>query len=170
MVSGVDNECTMIDQAKTSLKHEIVKGMVELHESDALDYLISIREASVDVIASSYTIHNCFRDYRALLENEIFRVLKPGGMFINNDKYTADDRQEYVRELTDQIIRYDVLREIGRDDLRRIWIEHEMEYQVPERIMWTAESLNQLKSVGFMNILLVERIGQYAIMTAYKAL
>jgi tRNA (cmo5U34)-methyltransferase len=168
VVSGVDNECAMIEQAAVNLRTEIARGSVQVHYSDALDYLRSLPNELVDVVASSYTIHNCRRDYRAQLETDIFRVLKPGGMFINNDKYAADDRKEYVREITEQIIRYDVLRDKGRDDLRRIWIQHEMEDGLPERIMWINESLKQLENTGFVHIEIVRRIGQYAILTAYK--
>jgi len=167
-VSGVDNERAMMEQASVNLGIEIEKGSVQVYYSDALDYLRSLPNESVDVVASSYTIHNCPRDYRAQLEADIFRVLKPGGMFINNDKYAAEDRQEYVREITEQIIRYDVLKDKGRDDLRRIWIEHEIEDGLPERIMWIDESLEQLKNVGFVRIEVVRRIGQYAIVAAYK--
>jgi len=168
VVRGVDSERSMTDQARSNLELDVARGAIEIHESDALDYLGTLPDASVDVVASAYTMHNCLKSYRVLVEAEMLRVLVPGGMFINNDKYAVDDRSEYLRELTDQIIRYDVLREVGRDHLRRIWIEHEVEDQLPERIMWTREALDQLRSIGFEGVSLVERIGQYAIMTAYK--
>jgi tRNA (cmo5U34)-methyltransferase len=169
VVKGVDDERMMIEQAEINLRFEVERGSVQVYYSDALDYLRSLPNASVDVVASSYTIHNCPGDYRVHLEADIFRVLKFGGMFINNDKYATEERQEYVREITEQIIRYDVLRDKGRHDLRRIWIEHEMEDGLPERIMWMGESLEQLKNTGFANIRVVKRIGQYAIVTAYKS-
>jgi tRNA (cmo5U34)-methyltransferase len=169
VVIGVDNERIMIEQAGINLRSEIERGVVQVYYSDALDYLRSLPNASLDVVASSYTIHNCPGDYRVQLVADIFRALKPGGMFINNDKYSAEDRREYVREMTEQIIRYDVLKDKGRDDLRRIWIEHEIEDGLPERIMWTDESLEQLAKIGFVNIQVVNRIGQYAIVTAYKS-
>jgi tRNA (cmo5U34)-methyltransferase len=167
-VKGVDNEILMIDQAKSKLAAEIARGAVEIHHGDALTYLRDLLTASVDVVASAYTIHNCSKLWRTQLEGEIFRTLRPGGMFVNNDKYAADDRQEYVSEITNQIIRYDLLKEQGRDELRRLWIEHEIEDQDPERIMWTTESLDQLRSVGFSNTALVKRLGQYAIVVAFK--
>jgi tRNA (cmo5U34)-methyltransferase len=167
-VRGVDNERTMTEQARSNLESDVAAGRVEVVESDALDYLRNLQTASVDVIASSYTIHNLLRDYGARLEIESFRVLRPAGMFINNDKYASDDRQEYVSELAKQILRYDVLKEMGREDLRRIWIEHEIEDQVPERIMWTGQAIQQLRSTGFVSVSLVERAEQYAIVNAFK--
>lgn len=168
LVKGVDSEAVMINQARENLGAEVARGVVEVYHCDALDYLKSIFESSVDVIASAYTIHNCSRVWRAQLVSEIFRVLKPGGMFVNNDKYAADDRKEYVREVTSQILRYDILKEQGRDDLRRLWIEHEIEDQDPERIMWTQEALDQIRRAGFSGVSLVERLGQYAIVRALK--
>ncbi|MFN7919085.1 MAG: class I SAM-dependent methyltransferase [Bryobacteraceae bacterium] len=168
VVKGVDSESTMLDQARSRLRPELATGRVELHHCDALEFLSSQSDASADVVASSYTFHNCFRTYRAQMEVQIVRILKPGGMFINNDKYAADDRDEYVRELAEQIIRYDVLRDVGREDLRQIWIRHEIEDQIPERIMWTLESLEALRLAGFVGASLIERIGQYAVMTAFK--
>jgi ubiquinone/menaquinone biosynthesis C-methylase UbiE len=169
VVMGVDNELLMIEQARNNLSSEVKRGSVQVHYSDALTYIQSLPDASVDVVASSYTIHNCPEEYRVLLGADIFRVLKPGGMFINNDKYGAEDRREYVKEMAEQIFRYDVLRDKGRDDLRRLWIEHEIEDGLPERIMWLGESLEQLKTVGFVNIRVVKRVGQYAIVAACKA-
>lgn len=169
VVMGVDNEPLMIEQARNNLRSEVGRGSVQVHHNDALAYLQSLPDASVDVVASSYTIHNCPEEYRMVLGVNIFRVLRPGGMFINNDKYATEDRREYVREMTEQIIRYDVLREKGRDDLRRLWIEHEIEDGLPERIMWLGESLEQLKTAGFVNIQVLKRLGQYAIITACKA-
>lgn len=168
VVRGIDNEPTMLGQARTTLTVELARGVAELHLVDALDFLKGLNDNSVDVVASSYTMHNCLRGYREVLDIEILRVLRSGGMFINNDKYAANDRMEYIRDLTDQIIRYDVLREVGRDDLKRIWIEHEIEDQLPERIMWARETLDHLTATGFSGAVLVERTGQYAIMTAFK--
>ena len=168
VVRGVDNEPNMIRQAKFNLEAELLNGSAEIHFCEAHEYLNGLQDASVDVVASAFTLHNCFREYRAVLESEIIRVLKPGGMFINLDKYAADDRQEYDRELTDQIIRYDVLKESGRDDLRKTWIQHEIEDQDPDRIMWTQESLEQLKAIGFAEVSLILRIAQYAIMVAKR--
>ena len=168
VVRGVDSEHSMIKQAQSNLEAEVERGSVEVYCSDALDYLRGLADASIEAVASSYTLHNCLKNYRERLEREIFRVLRPRGVFVNNDKYAADDKQEYLKELTDQIIRYDVLKEQGRDDLRRIWIEHELEDQDPERVMWTCQALGHLESIGFSEVSLVERIGQYAIVTARK--
>ncbi len=167
-VVGIDNERRMIDQARDNLKPEIARGVVELHHGDASDYLRSLPHSSADVVASSMTIHNFPGEQRRNLLIEILRVSRPGGMFINNDRYAADDREEYVRELTAQIIRYDVLEEAGRADLRRIWIQHELEDELPGRIMRTGQSLEQLKDIGFVDVRLARRAGQYAIITAMK--
>jgi tRNA (cmo5U34)-methyltransferase len=166
-VVGVDCEGAMVDQARRRLA-SIPAAKTHLVVSDALDFVRGLGAESVDVVASAFVLHNCLAVYRALLEVEILRVLRPGGMFINCDKYAADDWQEYVRELTNQLIRYDALRECGREDLRRIWIGHEIEDQDPQRIMWTEEALTSLRHVGFVDVSLVRRMGQYAVVTSGK--
>jgi tRNA (cmo5U34)-methyltransferase len=168
LVRAVENEGSMLDQARLRLKLEIAIGSVEVHDGDALTYLRQLESNSVDVVASAYTIHNLTATYRAELEFQIFKVLRPGGLFVNNDKFAADDRGEYVKELAEQIVRFDVLKDLGFDDLRKLWIQHEIEDQEPERIMWTGDALKRLGSVGFLNASIVERIGQYAIVTAVK--
>src|SRR3712207_4662283 len=42
--------------------------------------------------------------------------------------------------------------------LRRIWVQHELEDQLPERIMWTREELDRLEVIGFENPRLVHRV------------
>jgi SAM-dependent methyltransferase len=167
-VLGVDCEQSMVTQARHRLASIPAAKATHLVVSDALDFLRGLAAESVDVVASAFVLHNCLAAYRALLEVEILRVLRPGGMFINCDKYAPDNRQEYVRALTDQLIRYDVLRDCGREDLRRIWIEHEIEDQDPQRIMWTKQALSNMRRVGFVDVSLVRRIGQYAIVTSGK--
>jgi ubiquinone/menaquinone biosynthesis C-methylase UbiE len=167
-VTAFDNEPSMLEQATERLSNEVKSGRVKLCAGDALEGLQELRSASFEVVFSSFTIHNCDAVYRDQLFSEIARILRPGGMFINNDKYASDDREEYVRELSAQLIRFDILATVGRSDLRKLWIEHEIEDQVPERIMWTRSSLLQLEGIGLSNVSLWKRVGQYAIVTAHK--
>ena len=167
-VIGVDSEKIMVLQSKRNLKKEIDSGKVTIVQSDALDYLRTLELGSVDVIASSYTIHNCEDSYREKLVKEMFRVLRPGGMFINNDKYAVDNYEEYIKSLVEQICRYKILADAGREDLQYDWTKHEIEDQDPIRIMCVKKSVLQLKNKGFSGIKIVERVGQYAILVALK--
>ncbi|HEV7404517.1 MAG TPA: class I SAM-dependent methyltransferase [Chthoniobacteraceae bacterium] len=168
-VLGVDNEAEMIHQALSNLGAEVAMGTVEVHYEDGLEYLSGLADGSIDVVASAFTLHNCLRQYGHAVEEEFFRILRPGGLFINVDKYAADDGREYVRELTEQILRYDVLKESGGEELRRAWIAHEIEDQMPERIMWARSSLERLGAIGFHDVTLSQRLAQYAIVAGYKS-
>jgi SAM-dependent methyltransferase len=168
-VLGVDHEDTMLRQANINLAPEIAAGRVQINHGDAIDFLQHLAPGSVNVVASSFTIHNCNDDYRAVLEQAIFAALAPDGMFINSDKYASDDREEWVREIATTILGYDVLIPMGHTDLRRVWIEHEIGDQEPERILWTQSALRRLTDIGFQAAQVIHRLGQYAIVTAFKS-
>jgi len=80
---------------------------------------------SVDIIASAYTLHNFLHDYREQVINEIFRVLKPKGQFINGDRYALDDISQHTR-LTQQDIAhfFSVLTKANKLELLEQWIVH----------------------------------------------
>lgn len=167
-VVGVDREPDMLAHARRVLAPVVSAGKVVIRQTDALEYFRELGDASVDVVASAFTLHNCPQRYRVHLQAAILRAMSEGGLFINCDKYASDHRGEYIRDITDQVLSFDKLRELGRDDLRRLWIEHEFVDQWPGRIMWTREALAELRCAGFECVSLLHRIGQYAIVTARK--
>ena len=65
-------------------------------EADALGFLRGLPDASLDVVSSNYAVHNFLDDYRREFLTEIFRVLKPGGLFVNGDRYAMDDRAAHL--------------------------------------------------------------------------
>jgi tRNA (cmo5U34)-methyltransferase len=168
-ILGIDHEPNMVFQARIRLLADIKRGDVAIVCGDVLALFERLPAGCVDVIASAYTLHNSLARYRRRLQTEMLRVLRRGGMFINLDKYAADDREEYTSEITRQILRYDHLRDMGRDDLRQMWIEHEIADQVPERVMWAQQSLHDLKVIGFDEVSMTQRVGQYAIAQAIKS-
>jgi len=104
-VTAVDNEPTMLDQAQGNLAELLGSGRLRLAAADALTALRDLPSASIDVVASAYTIHNFLDDYRTLVLAEIFRVLRPGGTFVNGDRYAhrparALDSSSLQRRLT----------------------------------------------------------------------
>jgi tRNA (cmo5U34)-methyltransferase len=175
-IIGIDNEKKMIRQAlvhskilpHVNLKDYISRGKVKLIESDALEYLDKTKSESINVITSAYTLHNFTDNYRNKVQKEIFRVLIPGGMFINNDKYAVDDKEEYMNALVGQLSRYKLLGQSGRPDLELEYIKHELDDQNPNRIMKVRKSVAQLKEIGFKDIYIKTRIEQYAILSAQK--
>lgn len=167
-IVGIDNESSMVAMARRHLSRQLEAGSIRIFEADALDALASFPTSSTDSVASALTLHNWPYSYRAQVEREIFRVLVPGGMLINTDKYAADNHEEYVQGIANAILCFDTLISMNLPDLRRVLIEHEIEDQAPERIMWTGPSLQHLASFGFERVSLQWRQGQHATVVAFK--
>lgn len=167
-IIGIDNEISMLAGARVRLSSQIWAGSVRICEADALEALESFPDESLEVVASALTLHNWADNYRAQVEREILRILRPGGMLINNDKYAADEPKEYICEIASAILCFDTLISMNLHELRRALIEHEIEDQHPERIMWTGSALQRLGAIGFERVSLLWRRGQQAAVVAFK--
>lgn len=165
---AIDHEPGMLVQAQKRLGEDVNSSRVDFRQQDAIEALQSLPRGSVDIVASCFTLHNCERNYRTLVVEAVFRVLRPAGVFINNDKYAADDEEEYIRELSAQMLRYDAVLTKGDSELRALWIKHELEDQLPSRIMRTGEAIAELQRIGFADVSIASRTGQYGLLVAHK--
>lgn len=168
-VLSVDSEPAMQDQAKQSLQQWVEQGRLCFSGDDALTALQKLAAASIDVVASAYTLHNFEASYRQQTLLEIFRVLKPGGRFINGDRYALDDITAHTRATQQEVAGYfKVLTEIDRIDLLEQWIIHLFNDESENHIMREAVALQQLKQAGFVEIELSLRMAVNALVTAIK--
>lgn len=168
-VLSVDNEPTMQNQAKQALGEWVVAGRLAFSGEDALTALQIMSADSVDVLASAYTLHNFQNDYRRQVLAEIYRVLKPGGKFVNGDRYALDNVAEHTRNTQREIGGYfKVLTEINRLDLLEHWIVHLFGDESESCIMREAVALAQMADIGFREIELRERAEVNALVTALK--
>ena len=170
-LTAVDSAPQMLDQARVNLADYIEAGRLSLVEQDALTALRSLPDASVDFVASNYAIHNFEDDYRAKTLAEIFRVLTPGGMFINGDRYAIDDRNAHLLD-AQNIVRgwFKLFRQIDRLDLLEDWIVHLISDESPSIIMYYSPSLEQLRQIGFSNVSVDFRDGVDTLIRATKPL
>jgi tRNA (cmo5U34)-methyltransferase len=170
-LTAVDSAPQMLDQARVNLADHIEAGRLTLVEQDALTALRSLPDASVDFVASNYAIHNFEDDYRAKTLGEIFRVLTPGGMFINGDRYAIDDRNAHLLD-AQNIVRgwFKLFRQIDRLDLLEDWIVHLISDESPSIIMYYSPSLEQLRQIGFSNVSVDFRDGVDTLIRATKPL
>ena len=168
-ITSIDNEPAMQNQAKAHLGAWTDKKQLNFCGDDALTALKGIETDSVDIVASAYTLHN-FRDsYRAEVINEIFRVLKPKGQFINGDRYGLDDISEHTRLVQQEISGYfRVLTRENKLDLLEHWIIHLFNDESQNHVMRETASLRQLQQAGFSNIELSHRMAVNALVTAIK--
>ena len=164
IVVGVDNEPKMLRFAKKSLP--LYQDRLFLHQDDLLSYLQKQPASTFDVFVSVWVIHNLSPQYRKKLFKELHRTLKPGGLFINGDKYARDGKREHSDDLEKQIKLFDIFTTIDRPDLKIAWTKHYLE---DDKIKITeAEQKNILKKLGFVNVRINYRKGMEAIFTAVK--
>lgn len=168
-IVSIDNEPTMQDQAKKNLNAWHTEGCITFNNQDALSALQAMPSASVDVVASAYTLHNFLNSYRQNVIGEIYRVLKPGGQFINGDRYAFDDISLHTRAIQDEVAGYfKVLTNINRLDLLEHWIVHLFSDESENNVMRESVALQQMQNAGFTDISLAHRMEVNALVTAIK--
>jgi ubiquinone/menaquinone biosynthesis C-methylase UbiE len=168
-VSAVDNEPSMIKQAKIFLKEFIDTERVKLIEKDALNFLKKQHSNSFDVFASAFTLHNFRRNFRNKILKEIFRVLKKDGIFVNADKYALDDILAHKKTLNWQLNRFKTeYSKINRQDLVEEWTNHYLEDDKPDIIMKELESFKIMKELGFKDSGIIFRKQMDAVLVAKK--
>lgn len=168
-ITAVDSAPQMLDQARVNLAEDIEKGTVTLIANDALTAMRAQADASIDIVASNYAIHNFDAAYRAAALAEIFRVLRPGGLFVNGDRYAMDDRDAHLED-TQNVVRgwFRLFREIDRLDLLEDWIVHLISDESPRTIMYFGPSLAQLREIGFQDVTVDFRDGVDTLVRAVR--
>ncbi|NOQ17561.1 MAG: methyltransferase domain-containing protein [Methyloprofundus sp.] len=168
-VLSVDSEPTMQNQAKASLQEWVRQERLSFDADDVLTVLKRTASASVDIVASAYTVHNFLDSYRAEVMVEIFRVLKPGGQFINGDRYGLDDISEHTRTIQNEVSGYfKALVAIDKLDVLEHWIVHLFSDESENHVMRETFSLQQLQQVGFKQVSLAHRCEVNALVVAEK--
>lgn len=168
-IVSVDSEPTMQNQARQSLHEWIEQGRLTFDPRDALSALKHVPTASLDLVTSAYTIHNFLDIYRAEVINEIYRVLKPGGQFINGDRYGLDDISAHTRLIQNDIAGYfKVLTKMQKFDVLEHWIVHLFSDESENHVMRESFSLQQLKQAGFDKVDLSHRCEVNALVTCVK--
>jgi len=167
-VTGVDSEPKMIERARERLAEPLAGGRLDIVLDDALHYLAAEPSGGFDLIASGYVLHNLTVDYRARVEEEIWRVLARSGLFVNADKY-AQAGEAHRRALRYQIsLFFDVLLPREKYDLLREWVLHYVEDEARDRLMPEADAVERLRELGFADLEIAERRYMDAVLVAHK--
>jgi Methylase involved in ubiquinone/menaquinone biosynthesis len=167
-VDTIENEPSMVEQAKHNLKEFIEKGKVKIIYADVVEYLQKLENSSVDIIASGLVIHNLTGVHRTELMNEVSRVLKSGGLFVNGDKIAQSDYEKHQEDLWNQIQAYDLYLKHGLPELRKEWILHCIEDEKEDRIMYDDVEVERVKDLGFKDVKIIFRHWMDAIIFGIK--
>jgi len=168
-VTAVDNEPAMLVQAREHLASWLGQGRLRLLEADALSALDALPDASVDVVASGYAVHNFLQGYRSRVLEAVYRVLKPGGAFINGDRYALDDAAAHTRLTQDEARHwFKAFAAIGRYDLLEQWIVHLFSDESEDHIMRLSPALAALRELGFAPVEVPFREGVNTLLVAVK--
>lgn len=168
VVSSVDNEPVMVEQAKKNLEEYISTGRLQIICEDASEFVQAVFPGSIDAIVSGFTMHNFNSDYRAKVMKGIRQATIRGGIFINVDKYAYDNPNAHNEALEWQLKQFGVYDSIGRTDLKEQWVKHYLEDNQPNKIMIEGKFKEQLQSLGFTDSKTVYRNHMDAVVVAHK--
>jgi len=167
-VVAVDNEPKMIPQALRRLAKWVELGRLSVVEADAYAYLAGQEDNSIDLVASGFVFHNLTAAYRAKAFAEVYRVLRPGGLFINADKYAREGEVHY-QDMKWQIDRFfEAFGDTKHIDILRAWVLHYIEDEGPTRLMLERAAATQLNGLGFVDLSIVCRARMDAVLVARK--
>lgn len=165
---AMDNEPMMLPKAQQFLKPYVQDKRITLKVGDALAELKEMRDNEYDAVVSGFVLHNFLHAYRSDCLAEIYRALKPNGLFINGDKIAADNPQEHQKNYEWQIEQFQVYKKMGKPELTDEWVEHYKEDEKPDRILYQKDFLPELGKLGFQEVSLVQRWYMDAIVRAVK--
>jgi ubiquinone/menaquinone biosynthesis C-methylase UbiE len=168
VVTALDSETDMVAQASANLASYVREGRCRVLLHDALAYLKQQPEGTVDTVASALALHNLHDDYRHALHQEIYRVLQPGGLLVNGDKFAESDVQRIQRLQVTVTRFFETLVPLGKLDLLRECVLHEIADDAPERLMRLEETKQELASLGFGDVEVRYRHFMGAVLVARK--
>ena len=169
-VHAIDNAPAMLNQARAALAEAVRGGRLRIEENDALNALRSLPDASIDLVVSAYTLHNLLYGYRHQVLAEVFRVLKPGGAFVNGDRYALDDPAAHLAITQGELSGYFriLLEDMQRPDLLEQWVLHHFSDESEEHIMRLGKALDEMAAIGFQDVRFNHREGVNALVTGVK--
>jgi ubiquinone/menaquinone biosynthesis C-methylase UbiE len=167
-LTALDNEEQMVERAQENLGDWIRQEHLTLVRTDALTFMAGCDDGTFDVVASAMTLHNFLRIDREPVLREAFRILKPGGLFVNADKY-APGEQERFDALVKQLGRFfEAFVPMGKLELLKDWVMHNVADQGPDRVMTEEQARRDMEELGFADVRVSMRRNMEALMTARK--
>jgi ubiquinone/menaquinone biosynthesis C-methylase UbiE len=98
-IVGLDPATKMLEEAR----NRVNKPRVSFEEGSAAD-LGMFRSASFDTVVSNFALHHLSHEDKRVCAREVYRVLRPGGVFVYGDQHCTvmgdvDDPERVLRTL-----------------------------------------------------------------------
>ena len=168
-VTAFDIDSAVVELARKNLARWSPLRKYNVLCAEALDYFQALPKNSLDVVASVWVMNNMRNTYRQQVLAAAFNALKPGGLFVNGDKYALKGEIHY-KMLLDELNRYfEVSLSHKKYDFLKWWVLHLVGDESPVKIMPEMDSMQKMQSIGFVNVEIVYRKNIEAILVAYKS-
>lgn len=146
-----DTQLVCVDFNNSRLERAAVRlaphlGQITFEASDAVNYLKTLKDGSVECVVTASMLHNLPLQYRRIILSEVHRVLNPGGIFVDADKHGYRD-PNIDEELFRQQIALIAQNFMDEPEYGRNWIAHFTEdYDKDEK---REDYLGYLEDMGF---------------------
>ena len=131
------------------------KPRVSIFNTDFVTGMIPLDDDYFDGFASGFVLHNLTKKQRAAVFQELSRIIKASGIFVNADKYAQDDATEYKKNYDRQLHLFDRFVKHGYPHLTPEWTEH---YVQDEKIKFTESEQKKLfQKNGFSDVHMIYR-------------
>ncbi len=151
-IIAIDNVPDMVHKAEQYLGTDNLQN-VNFVIGDLYDQLKLIPSATVDGFYSGYVLHNINSEIRKEIIAEIYRILKPGGIYVNGDRIALDDEKAQIMALSQAIINCDVfVKKHNNPEFYLEWVKHYLRDEEPDLIFRASNQVKLLEQAGFSNI------------------
>jgi tRNA (cmo5U34)-methyltransferase len=164
-IIAVENDKTMVRKLKRDFKAQIKAGKFKIVSADIFTYIKKLKKNSFEVVTSSWTIHNFTKGKRQILLRQIYRTLKPNGLFVNMDKYVLDNKRAEEKSMR---LKVRDLNKIANHFIAQEAIRHEEEDRKSVYVMKEQETIKLMKKLSFKQIKILQRIDREAVLSAIK--
>ncbi len=168
VLTTVDISAEMLAKARDLLEGALGEHHVQYRQMDALAFLQDEPEGHFDVVATSFTLHNFERTYRESVEQQIHRVLRPGGVYTNADKYAPSGQEQFDALALHIDHFFAAFLPQGKTELLRKWVIHNISDQSPRHVMFVDETVSRLEKLGFREVRIEQQTGLQAVLRARK--